>query len=155
MSESTPWMGLATALDKPSWGELSSLELQCWAWLDMALTVTPDGRTTERGFHVGTLPSGQPSQITHAWGWSTTTLARVRFDPDLPGGMAGALLDLTTSGPGSVPVRRYDAELWPADEGRTSMLIPSMLSGRELVNIYEVIVNGQPIQFIALSGGGL
>ena len=110
----------------------------------MALTVTPDGPDNRQGFHVGTLPSGQPSQITHAWGWSTTTLARVRFDPDPARQDGRRSLDLDVGSGLGFPFGDMMRSYGPADEGRTSMLIPSMLSGRELVNARRVIVNGQP-----------
>lgn len=142
--------GRVTALAQPTWTSLRELGMDAWAWLDMASTPDPVGEVRERGFHLGQLPAQQPAQITHAWGWSATRLVRARFDRHVPGGIAGALLELDSTGAASTVVRHQRAEIWPAGEGRTSMLRPPSVPEDAALDLFGVSVNSQILQFVSV-----
>jgi len=98
-----------------------------WLWMDTD--------TSSRGLHlVNQLPSEQPVQVTHVWGWSETQLVRARVDIDLPGGgVVGAVLTLAEGDEGVL------AQVWKENDGRINAVYPPSLTARSgLVRLHAV-----------------
>lgn len=103
-------------LDAADWAGLRRTHMDRWLWTD-----------TERpGLHCeATLPAKPPRQATHLWGWGRDHWVRVRIDPDLPGGLAGAALVRGNVRPDGdaheVAVESSSTDVWSLDDGRVAI----------------------------------
>ncbi len=152
MTEQTGWLTTLTV----DWDGLQDLGMSEWLWAD-----------TERpGLHcAATLPGVAPGQVSHVWGWAPGRWVRLRIDPDLATGVAGALLteqNPVGGGAKEVHIDKAASALWPATAGQVAVqAIPGLTDGSRYAVVRTAYVTSEggtggdlvPATFIELVAG--
>lgn len=133
--------GWVTTLCLGGWSDVNALGMDAWIWSD----------TDGAGVHRATsLPVTPPTGATHLWGWTTGRWVRVRVDPDLPRGLAGAMLAETRPADSAAVKTVVDVvrtEIWPTTAGQVSVReIAGVTDGSQHVVVRTAYVRREDAQ---------